>query len=435
MRFLDCRSDVFGSLFWLIAAGEQHMPSSDKHASDNDNSPARAQLNQWLAFGGFGMFGAIFGIWQVLVADLQVALAISPGQFGLTITVGFLASFPVMIIGGRLVDRFGARVLLLMTACGISLAFFGVSQVQQYITLFPLMLLFFGSAGGMDVAINAMAVRVEQKRGDSILPYFHATYSGFAGLMAMLTGVALALMLPFRWVFVLASVAMGLFALIVWLNRAVTAKPGGTDAGASDSDSQNTLTSFDLPNRTIIATLGVVALLTFLTEGALETWSATYLRLTLDLPPVQGAAAPATFHMAMMVGRLFSGSLVERTGRYRFLRLAGGMAALGLVLSLATTFIPLILGGLLLAGLSLAGVVPVVFSLAGKLAPQRIGRASALITTIGYGGFVVGPSLIGGLADALSLRGGLAVLILLCVLLIPLSLFIERRSPSGTYHE
>jgi MFS family permease len=401
-------------------------------AKPSEKQEAQARLNQWLTFGGFGVFGAMFGIWQVLVADLQVALAISPGQFGLTITVGFLASFPVMFVGGRLVDRFGARLLLMSTACGVSLALLGISQVQQYIMLFPLMLLFFGSAGGFDVAINAMAVRVEQKRGDSILPYFHAAYSGFAGLLALLTGVSLALLLPFRWLLVVAAVLLALFALIVWRSEAFTGS--GTDESGTASDPA-TLTSFDLPNRTIISILGVVALFTFLTEGALETWSATYLRLTLDLPPVQGAAAPATFHIAMMVGRLFSGRFIERTGRYRFLRLAGGMAAIGLVLSLATTFVPLILGGLLLAGLSLAGVVPVVFSLGGRLAPQHVGRASALITTIGYTGFLAGPSIIGGLADALSLRGALAVLIVLCVLLIPLSLSAERRSSEITYHE
>jgi MFS family permease len=380
-----------------------------------------ARQAQRLTFVAFGVFGAMFGAWQVLIADLQLALDLSPGEFGLAVTLGFVASFPVMFFGGRLVDRFGVRPLLIGTALGMAVAFLGIAFVQHYIFLVLLTMIFFGSSGGYDVAINATAVGVEQTREVAILPYFHAAFSGFAAVIALGTGIALFFALPFRAVFLLVALMLATFAVIVWRS------PYLDQLGVEPATDATELRGFQLPNRGAILPLAVIALLTFLTEGALETWSATYLRLTLDFPPILGAAAPATFHIAMMLGRLTSGRLINRRNRYLFLRLAGVSAAVGMVIALATTQAPIILFGILIAGLSLAGVVPVVFSLAGDLAPGHVGRASALITTIGYSGFLIGPSLIGGLAEALTLRGGLGVLILVTAAILPLNLLSQRR--------
>lgn len=57
----------------------------------------------------FGVFGALFGVSQVLLPDLKLALRLSDGELGAMLTTGFLATFPAMLVGGPAVDRFGAR--------------------------------------------------------------------------------------------------------------------------------------------------------------------------------------------------------------------------------------------------------------------------------------------------------------------------------------
>jgi MFS family permease len=93
------------------------------------------------------------------------------------------------------------------------------------------------------------------------------------------------------------------------------------------------------------------------------------------------------------------------------MRAAGLTVVIGMALALATEEPPLILAGFLVVGLALAGVVPVVFSLAGDAAPGRSGGASSVITTIGYAGFLVGPGLIGAVAELTSLRLALATIV------------------------
>jgi MFS family permease len=63
--------------------------------------------------------------------------------------------------------------------------------------------------------------------------------------------------------------------------------------------------------------------------------------------------------------------------------------------------------GLLVVGFALAPVVPTALSLAGRSAPGRSATAVSLVTTIGYGAFVLGPPVVGVLAELTSLRAAL----------------------------
>src|SRR5215207_5304055 len=90
---------------------------------------------------------------------------------------------------------------------------------------------------------------------------------------------------------------------------------------------------------------------------------------------------------------------------------SGLLAAGGMLLALATTSPALVVGGFLLVGLALAAVAPLAFSAAGDLVPGRAGAAISVVTTFGYGGFLLGPPLVGGLAEVVGLRAALGVIV------------------------
>lgn len=366
-----------------------------------------------LTMATFGLFGMLFGVWAVILADLQTALQISAGQLGTALTIGFLASFPMMIMGGRLADRFGARALIAGTALMMAVAFVGFSIVNNYALFVALLLLFYGGSGAYDVGINAAAIGVEQESERRVMSYFHAAFSGFAAVSAIATGLLLMAGVPFRLLYVGVAAGMAGMALVTW-------QFGRQSLGVDESVPTETA-SFDLYRKPAILLLAGVAALAFLSEGSLETWSAIYLRSTLVLSALIGAAGPAIFHTAMLVGRLGAATVIERFGQRTLMQVAGIAAAGGMVLALATTQPALILLGILLAGLALAGVVPAVFSLAGDIAPTRKGEASSVITTVGYSGFLIGPALIGGLAEGFGLRAALATLIGAGAMIVALS--------------
>lgn len=95
------------------------------------------------------------------------------------------------------------------------------------------------------------------------------------------------------------------------------------------------------------------------------------------------------------------------------MQLGGLVAAIGLTLALVVTWIPMVLLGFSLVGAGFSVVFPLTLSAAGRTSKQAAGTAIAAVATFGYVGFLVGPPVIGFVADALSLRIALGFVVVL----------------------
>lgn len=363
-----------------------------------DPSPAFAPV-----LGTFAAFGLMYGVWQVLLADLALDLRLSTGALGAALSVGALASIPVMLVGGRLADRFGPARLVAAAALGLAAALVGVAFAPTYPALLALLILFTGSSGLYDVAINTLAVHHGRAARREVLPAFHAGFSGFAALGALLAGLLLAGGVPFRLVYLPLAVAVAAVALLVWRTVPLARPAGPANAAPADADPA----ARSVYRHPTVLLLAALALMAFFGEGAVENWSTLYLREHLHVPAAVGAAGVAVFHAAMLLGRLGAARLLPAVGRRTWLLLAGALGAVGTALATGSALAVPAVAGLLLVGLALAAVAPVAFSLAGDAAPRQVGAATSVITTIGYFGFLVGPSVIGGVAQFSSLRTAL----------------------------
>jgi len=364
----------------------------------------------------FTTLGFMFGVWQVALPDLAGALDLTPGPLGAALSLGFVVSLPAMLLGGRLADRIGARNVGVGAGSLLALAFIGFSRVDAYWVLVGLLMVLLAASGVYDVAINASAIDLEQRSQRRVLPVLHAAFSGGGAAGAVAAGALVGFGIGFRLLYVGTS-ALIVAVMIAWLLRPSPRTAHRTEPGRTANLYRNVL----------LLVLAAVAGLSFLSEGAMESWSAIYVRSSLDLPALFGAAGVATFHGAMLCGRLATAGVAGRFGRIPTLRAAGLLAAAGMALALSTELPALILAGFLLVGLALAGVAPIAFSLAGDAAPRRAGAASAVITTIGYSGFVLGPGLVGGLAEASSLRLALGLIAVAGLSISGLTIALRRR--------
>jgi MFS family permease len=159
-----------------------------------------------------------------------------------------------------------------------------------------------------------------------------------------------------------------------------------------------------------VVLLGGLCFLVMMTEGGIADWSGIYLRHDAGASPAAAAMAFTGFSFGMAVARLGGDVLNARIGAGRLLR--GGMAlvaiALGGVLLIGEP-VPAVIG-FALCGLGIANAVPLLFSAAGRLDPP--GPSLAATFTLGYMGFIVGPPVIGILADQIGLPSTLSLLLL-----------------------
>jgi MFS family permease len=162
--------------------------------------------------------------------------------------------------------------------------------------------------------------------------------------------------------------------------------------------------------RRIVVLFGVIALCTAYGEGALAEWGALHLSQDLQADPGLAAAGYSLFALMMAIGRLSGTTLLERCGQTRTLVAGGVTAAAGMLLGALAPTVGLALLGFAVAGLGLANIFPVAVGRAGALAgPSGVAAAS----TLGYGGMLLGPPVIGFLADRFSLPVALITVTLL----------------------
>jgi MFS family permease len=371
--------------------------------------PVRAVL-----LGAFGVFGLFWGTFAVLLADLSGALDLSPGPLGVALFVGAAASILAMALFGWTSDRLGRRVFLVLAGSVMGLGIAALPFVGGYAALLGALVLLYAASGLYDVGINAAAVDLEKAARRRFMAVLHAAFSagGMAG--ALSAGALLSGGVDYRMVYL----ALVLPIAAVLLAVAVTRFP---PPGQSSQDGHSTR-EVGLFRSLPLLLIAVIATLALLSEGEMEHWSGIYLRRTLGLSALLGGSGVAIFYGSMAVGRLGAAFVIRRLGNRRTLQGAGLLAACGMALALATREPLLVVAGFLIVGLALSAVVPIAFSVAGDLAPARAGGAISVVTTLGYGGFLLGPVLVGGLAEAVGLRAALGVIAVAGFLIFALSL-------------
>jgi predicted MFS family arabinose efflux permease len=347
-------------------------------------------------FGAFFLNGAMIGTWVAQIPFVQERLDVSKSTIGVSLLCMAAGAMISMPLTGHVLDRRSSATVT-RTAALLYLPLLALPLFAPSPVLLGAVLLLFGAANGaMDVSMNAHGVAVERTLGRPIMSSLHAGWS-FGGLAGS-GGVALAVALGVepRVEGVVASGLLWLAAL------AITARLGSMSAHSEHGSS-----GFALPSRGVLL-IGALCFLVMVTEGAMGDWSGIYLKHDLGADGSAAATGFAGFSLGMALARLTGDAVARRWGSGRLL--SAGMAlvtvALAVVLLVADPVLAVV--GFALIGIGIANAVPLLFSAAGRVPPS--GPSLAAVFTVGYTGFIVGPPLIGVLADAASLPAALATL-------------------------
>jgi MFS family permease len=325
--------------------------------------------------------------------------------------------------------------MISLVATVICLGGWAALPMARSVPELALMLLTTGVGAGVSgVAMNVQGHLVEVRRRKVLMPFWHGLFSlgamsgALAGALAASTGLPIAWQLP--------GVSMLLMVALWWAITRYIPDAGLHPSARSEQveepifDELQVLASDRSPANQLWRSavhrveilLGIIAFATALGEGAANDWLAPMLADNRGAPPAVGALTFAGFNLTMAIG--------QRYGRAPVLRAAGILACTGVVgLCLVNSTLVALLGALAW-GLGLSVVFPSAISAAGDV-PGRGSRAIAVVSTIGYGGFLFGAPLIGTLAHMMPLdRALLAVAVLVLLIAILASVARERGEES-----
>ncbi|SHJ29527.1 Fucose permease [Hymenobacter daecheongensis DSM 21074] len=399
------------------------MPQLLSRPSDVLRASGRARFAVTLIFF---LHGLLFANWAARLPELEQRYGLNHRDLGQVLFCHAIGAWCAMPVAGWLIQRLGSARLTTVGALLFCSLIPGMAVLHSPWQLMALFLLLGASTGLLDVAMNSQALHVETQHQRPIMSSFHAAFS-FGGMLGAGAGA-----LSARLALGLAPPLLGLSALSVLLVFGVV-KSLLPDTAPAETDAAAPKTGFRWPSRAMLG-LGVVAFCCMLGEGAMADWSTIYL---VENAAATAALAPlgyAAFSLTMTFGRLFGDALVLRFGPRRVVALGGALAFVGLLGMLLVPRPAVGIGGLFLIGLGLAGIVPTVFSAAGRQPNMAPGVAIGLVSTIGYGGFLLGPPLIGWLADSITLRLALGVVVGLFAVLVVVALrlrFAPAAQPAG----
>jgi predicted MFS family arabinose efflux permease len=370
----------------------------------------------------FAALGALWGGWDALLPAVQEAVGASKGTLGLALLGVGVGALPAMLLTGRLLDRGVPRVLPLSFAA-VAAAVLLPGAAGSVATLGAVLIVLGACSGAADVAMNTEVAALEASTGRRLMQLAHALFSLGLAAGAIASGL-------------LRQAGAGRFGVLALL--AATALVAALATAVAETSSpqarrlvlpSNSLLLGTRPSRALVL-LGVACAVAFVVEGGLEAWSALHLQRDLGAGAATGAAGPAAYGIAMAAGRLFGHRLAGRLQDRALLAGGGAVAAAGLLLASAAGSVPLAAGAFFVAGIGVSVAAPILFGAAG-----RTGSAGALatVTTIGYLGFVVGPPIVGGIAQLVGLRGSFAALAGLAALLALAAprLALDRRAAAA----
>jgi MFS family permease len=348
----------------------------------------------------FALQPVAIGGWLTLIPHVQGKLDLSKSELAISLLGLSVALILALQIAGRLVDRVGPRRVFMVVFPIQAVAILSPLCATGQASLFLALMTVGGTSAFLQVCLNVYAGRLEIAHGVFIMNRCHGFWSLGLGLGSLIVALFSSLTSPLvalaatSW----TSALLGVVAAFS-LPRIQGEKPAVTK--------RRTLGQVPRQVLMIAAMLFPVTM----AEGAMADWAAIYMAEILPSGATHAGLAVTLYAGAVTVGRFLGDRLKNRMGAMALAKATLLTAIAGLVL-LALPIPPLLgLLGFAIVGLGVSVAFPLGVSAAAPIQREYEASNIALISTIAITGFLIGPPMIGFLADAIHLRAGLAALI------------------------
>lgn len=377
---------------------------------------ARVAVGASYAAQGFGYATVVTAL-----PGLKLRTGIDDATISLVLLMGALLAAAGSVLAERIATRRASRLALV---AGLLAQAVGLGLVTTATSVPPLVAAFtvFSLGLGMvDAAGNMQGVALQRAVGRSIMSTLFACLTA-AAITAALTQSGLTRLGTERGaitaLLVAAAVAAGV-ALAARTSLLTTAQTPPVAAAEAPSDSAapgaaGAPAPPPLP-RAGIWLFGAMVAIAFVADSAVSSWSTVYLHDTLVAP---GAVAPlgyAAYQAAVLVTRLLGDPLVRRVGRAAVVAACASVGVVGLLLVALVPSPTVAVVGFALTGVGTGSLVPLAFSAAGELAPERLDQVVARINLFNYVGATLGAVVLGLLSETTGLGPAFLVPALLMV--------------------
>jgi MFS family permease len=356
----------------------------------------------------FCFLGFQYGTWVSRVPYLKSHLGLSTVEVGLLLLapgIGATVSFPLV---ARAIKQLGSRMLCLVSALALLVILAALAVVPNFGAAIVVLFLDGILIACLNVAMNAQGAELETRFERNTMARLHAVFSGGTFAAALLASAVTSFNGKLPVHFLIAGVLLLALLAVSWTGML----PEPAAAPPSDeAPAEKKKRGWAIPSMVVLG-LGIAMIFSELTEGAMNDWSALYLRDVTHAATQVTPLGIATVSAMMVLARIFADSWRAKWGDKRVVLAGTALAAAGLTGALlAGGWLPALIG-FACVGLGMAAVAPCIYVAAAKHGPEAL----ALVAATGTAGLLVGPPVIGFVAGVSSLVWGMTVVVAAIVL-------------------
>lgn len=402
----------------------------------------------------FCVLGFQYATWAARLPTIKAELDLSEAEVGLLLMaagIGAAVSFPLVAV---LTRRLGSRLLAIASGLLLGAVLLGLAAAPNYPVILLVMCVDGLAVGCLNVAMNAQGAALESRYERTAMAKLHAVFSAGSLIAALLASGMNVLTSSLIAHF---GAGAALIALLIVVSRPgllpdekaeakagekPAEEPAGQrgEAAAGDTEAPTPADegSADAPATTkprrklslpAQATLWMGGAMVFgtVTEGAMNDWSALYLKEEAHASAQVAPLGIAVVSVMMVLARVFADGWRARWGDGRVVRVGSLLAGAGLTVALLAGGVVPALLGFACMGLGMAAVTPCVYVAAAR----QGSTALALVAAMGTTGLLAGPPVIGFIAHGSTLVWGMGAVAASAALVAACATRIDWPTPEG----
>ncbi len=354
----------------------------------------------------FFIYSLILGAMFPRLGELQIQMGVSEGVLGLALIGAPFGTQISLIFSGPVIKKLGHRLSLM-----ILIPMLGFAETMTTMMTTPQMFFFFWFVGGLaigalEIIVNLEADRTENQIKRRIMNRAHAFWSfGFASAAIVGSQAAKFGIGPTPQVFGLA--VFSTLIMIAFFYNFTPAPLRQTTAVNSPR--------FAVPTAGILVIVACT-LSAMLLEGAYLEWSVIFMRDVFETDPFINGLAIAFGAYTQGAMRFFADRFVDRLGPVRFATILLVILGVG-TLTVTFSFSPyMALFGFALMGIGTSAIFPLAMSAAAQRTDRPAAINVAALAQLSFVMFLLGPPLLGFVAEHFGIRSAFGIGIPLVIL-------------------
>ena len=358
------------------------------------------------------------GLWVIRIPTIKDQLLTDYVGIGYIMLSFAIGSILAMIFANSLLLKTSTKAVLTFTLIAEGCLWLPVPFIED-IWLFIIFSFIFGmSYGAFEIACNVYASNLELREKKSMMSGFHAFWS----LGVLIGSLITSLLLEWNYSFI--------FNILLYVTILLPISLYFVSCLEIQSNQKNETTSkknifFIWP--IIIVLLALISMANALTEGSVDAWGALYMRDFINVDGFKIGLATLSFNIFMVIGRLSGDWIRDKIGVLIFIIFLFLITIVSLIILLNFNNVSSSIIGFSLLGIGASSIVPIAYSLAGKIKGIDSGVGITIISIAVYGTFVGAPASLGYIANNYGINFIFAPMIIVFVIvLIPIGLFRKK---------